>query len=54
VGFVLVLGLVGYKSSSVVVIGKDDALLGDIKTDPELAAGLGRKTPASKSLDISR
>jgi hypothetical protein len=45
VSFVLVLGLVGYKSSGVVVIGKDDALFGGIKTDPKLSTSLCSEAP---------
>ena len=54
VGLVLVLGLVSYESARLVVVGEDDALLGDIKADPELAASLSRETTAPEGLYLPR
>jgi hypothetical protein len=54
VGFVLVLGLVGYEAAGIVVIRKNDAFSGGIKTDTELSATLSTKASRAESLDLSR
>jgi hypothetical protein len=54
VGLVLVLGLVGYKSSGVVVVRKNDAFLGGIETYAKLATSLCSKASRLEGRNLSR